>query len=88
MDPTINLIQEREAAAQARFTLLKDKMPEFDDSTIFGAQSGNEMPIADEVKNISTSVKEDLRMLSRLNPADERYDEIKKESSKKPRFYS
>lgn len=80
--PTVNLIQEREAAAQARFTLLKDKMPEFDDSTIFGHQSGNEMPIVDEVKNISTSVKEDLRMLSRLNPNDERYDEIKKRVEK------
>ena len=80
--PTVNLIQEREAAAQARFTLLKDKLPEFDDSTIFGHQSGNEMPIVDEVKNISTSVKEDLRMLSRLNPNDERYDEIKKRVEK------
>jgi len=80
--PTINLIQEREAAAQARFTLLKDKMPEFDDSTIFGAQSGNEMPIVDEIKGISTSVKEDLRMLSRLHPNDERYDEIKKRVQK------
>tara|TARA_R100000951_G_scaffold109067_1_gene105792 strand:- start:2607 stop:4877 length:2271 start_codon:yes stop_codon:yes gene_type:complete len=80
--PTINLIQEREAAAQARFTLLKDKMPEFDDSTIFGAQSGNEMPIVDEIKGVSASVKEDLRMLSRLNPADERYDEIKKRVQK------
>ncbi len=80
--PTINLIQEREAAAQARFTLLKDKMPEFDDSTIFGAQSGNEMPIVDEIKKVSASVKEDLRMLSRLNPADERYDEIKKRVQK------
>ena len=80
--PTINLIKEREAAAQARFTLLKDKMPEFDDSTIFGNLSGNEMPIKDYVMDISKSVKEDLRMLSRLNPNDERYDEIKKRVDK------
>jgi len=80
--PTITLIKEREAAAQARFTLLKDKMPEFDDSTIFGNQSGNEMPIKDYVMDISKSVKEDLRMLSRLNPNDERYDEIKKRVDK------
>ena len=80
--PTINLIKEREANAQARFTLLKDKMPEFDDSTIFGNQSGNEMPIKDYVMDISKSVKEDLRMLSRLNPNDERYDEIKKRVDK------
>jgi len=80
--PTINLIKEREAAAEARFTLLKDKMPEFDDSTIFGNQSGNEMPIKDYVMGISKSVKEDLRTLSRLNINDERYDEVKKRVEK------
>ena len=80
--PTITLIKEREANAQARFTLLKDKMPEFDDSTIFGNQSGNEMPIKDYVMGVSKSVKEDLRMLSRLNINDERYDEVKKRVEK------
>jgi len=80
--PTVNLIQEREAAAQARFTLLKDKLPEFDDSTIFGHQSGNEMPIVAEIESISKTTKEDMRMLSRLNPNDERYDEIKKRIEK------
>jgi len=76
--PTLDLIKKREAAAMARFTLLKNRMPEFDDTTIFGDQSGNPMPIADEIKNISSTTKEDLRQLSRLNPMDERYDEIKK----------
>ena len=80
--PTITLIQEREAAAQNRFTLLKDKLPEFDDSTIFGHQSGNPMPIVDEIKRISQATKEDMRMLSRLNVNDERYDEIKKRIEK------
>jgi peptidoglycan hydrolase-like protein with peptidoglycan-binding domain len=80
--PTVNLIQEREAAAQARFTLLKDKLPEFDDSKIFGMQSGNEMPIVAEIERISKTTKEDMRMLSRLNPNDERYDEIKKRIDK------
>ena len=80
--PTVNLIQEREAAAQARFTLLKDKLPEFDDSKIFGMQSGNEMPIVAEIESISKTTKEDMRMLSRLNPNDERYDEIKKRIEK------
>ena len=75
--PTIDLIQKREAAAMARFTLLKNRMPEFDDTTIFGDQSDNPMPIADEIKNISNQNKEDLRMLSRLSPNDERYEEIK-----------
>tara|TARA_X000001388_G_scaffold77494_2_gene78574 strand:- start:2595 stop:5069 length:2475 start_codon:yes stop_codon:yes gene_type:complete len=80
--PTVNLIQEREAAAQARFTLLKDKLPEFDDTKIFGMQSGNEMPIVAEIESISKTTKEDMRMLSRLNPNDERYDEIKKRIDK------
>ena len=80
--PTITLIKEREAAASARFTLLKEKMPEFDESTIFGDQSGSPMPIVDEVKNISSTVKDDLRMLSRLNPNDDRYDEIRKRVEK------
>ena len=80
--PTVNLIQEREAAAQARFTLLKDKLPEFDDTKIFGMQSGNEMPIVAEIESISKTTKEDMRMLSRLNPNDERYDEIKKRIEK------
>tara|TARA_R110002020_G_scaffold470661_1_gene696722 strand:+ start:600 stop:3044 length:2445 start_codon:yes stop_codon:yes gene_type:complete len=76
--PTLDLIQKREAAAMARFTLLKSRMPEFDDTTIFGDQTDSPMPIADEIKNISNTTKEDLRQLSRLNPMDERYDEIKK----------
>jgi len=80
--PTVNLIQQREADAQARFTLLKDKLPEFDDSKIFGMQSGNEMPIVAEIESISKTTKEDMRMLSRLNPNDERYDEIKKRIEK------
>ena len=80
--PTVNLIQEREADAQARFTLLKDKLPEFDDTKIFGMQSGNEMPIVAEIESISKTTKEDMRMLSRLNPNDERYDEIKKRIEK------
>tara|TARA_R100000951_G_scaffold23236_1_gene19396 strand:- start:2554 stop:4560 length:2007 start_codon:yes stop_codon:yes gene_type:complete len=80
--PTINLIQEREAEAQNRFTLLKDKLPEFDDSTIFGHQSGNPMPIVEEIKNISKITREDMRMLSRLNVNDERYDEIRKRIEK------
>ncbi len=80
--PTLDLIKKREAAAMARFTLLKNRMPEFDDTTIFGDQTGNPMPIADEIKTISSTTKEDLRQLSRLNPMDERYDEIKKRVEK------
>ena len=80
--PTLDLIKKREAAAMARFTLLKSRMPEFDDSVIFGDQTGNPMPIADEIKTISTDTREDLRQLSRLNPMDKRYEEIKKRVEK------
>ena len=62
--------------------MLKDKLPEFDDSTIFGHQSGNPMPIVEEIKNISKTTREDMRMLSRLNVNDERYDEIRKRIEK------
>ena len=77
--PTVNLIQQREADAQARFTLLKDKLPEFDDTKIFGEGGVDKtpMPIVAEIESISKTTKEDMRMLSRLNPNDERYDEIK-----------
>ena len=80
--PTLDLIQKREAAAMARFTLLKNRMPEFDDTIIFGDQTDSPMPIADEIKNISSTTKEDLRQLSRLNPMDERYEETKKRVEK------
>ena len=80
--PTIKLIQEREADALARYTLLKQGLEEFDDSTIFGQADGSEMPIVDEIKNLANMTKEDMRELSRLNPADERYDVLAKKIQK------
>jgi len=80
--PTINLIQEREADALARYTLLKNQLEDFDDSTIFGQADGTEMPIVDEIKNLANMTKEDMRELSRLNPADDRYDELAKKIQK------
>ena len=80
--PTINLIQEREADALARYTLLKNQLEDFDDSTIFGQADGSEMPIVDEIKNLANMTKEDMRELSRLNPADDRYDELAKKIQK------
>ena len=76
--PAINLYKEREEAANIAFQIYQKTMPEFDDSIIFGKQSGVEIPIVDEIKNISTTVKEDLRLLSRLNINDPRYDELRK----------
>jgi len=80
--PTINLIQEREADARARYALLKDQLEEFDDSTIFGQADGTEMPIVDEIRNLANTTKEYMRELSRLNPADDRYDELRKKIQK------
>tara|TARA_A100001515_G_scaffold36759_1_gene28909 strand:+ start:12188 stop:14731 length:2544 start_codon:yes stop_codon:yes gene_type:complete len=80
--PTINLIQEREADALARYTLLKQGLEDFDDSTIFGQADGSEMPIVDEIKSLANMTKEDMRELSRLNPADERYDVLAKKIQK------
>ena len=37
-------------------------MPEFDDSIIFGDQAGNPMPIIDEIKNISSTTKQKLKL--------------------------
>ena len=82
--PTIALWQEREEAANAKFEMLKKQMPEFDDSKIFGEGGPNKipMPVVDEIKNISTSVKADLRELSRMNINDPRYDELRKKAEK------
>ena len=80
--PTINLIKEREADAKARYALLKDQLEEFDDSTIFGQADGTEMPIVDEIRNLANTTKEYMRELSRLNPADDRYDELRKKIKK------
>ena len=82
--PTIALWQEREEAANAKFEMLKKQMPEFDDSKIFGEGGPNKipMPVVDEIKNISTSVKADLRELSRMNINDPRYDELRKKVEK------
>ena len=80
--PTVNLIQEREADALARYTLFKQGLEDFDDSTIFGQADGSEMPIVDEIKSLANMTKEDMRELSRLNPADERYDVLAKKIQK------
>ena len=80
--PTVNLIQEREADALARYTLFKQGLEDFDDSTIFGQADGSEMPIVDEIKSLANMTKEDMRELSRLKPADERYDVLAKKIQK------
>ena len=70
--PTIDLIKKHEAAALARFTLVKNRMPEFDDTTLFGDQRDNTMPIADEIKNSRHQNKKDIRKLAHLRSNEER----------------
>ena len=82
--PTITLYKERKAASNAKYELLKDQMKEFDTSNIFGEEGPNKipMPIVGEIKNISKSVKADMRELSRLNINDPRYDELREKMEK------
>ena len=82
--PTITLYKERIAASNAKYELLKDQMKEFDTSNIFGEEGPNKipMPIVGEIKNISKSVKADMRELSRLNINDPRYDELREKMEK------
>jgi len=82
--PTITLYKERIAASNAKYELLKEQMPEFDTSNIFGEEGPNKvpMPIVGEIKNISKSVKADMRELSRLNINDPRYDELREKMEK------
>lgn len=82
--PTITLYGERIAASNAKYELLKEQMPEFDSSNIFGEEGPNKipMPIIGEIKNISKSVKADMRELSRLNINDPRYDELRNKMEK------
>ena len=82
--PTITLYGERIAASNAKYELLKEQMPEFDSSNIFGEEGPNKiaMPIVGEIKNISKSVKADMRELSRLNINDPRYDELRNKMEK------
>jgi len=82
--PTITLYGERIAASNAKYELLKEQMPEFDSSNIFGEEGPNKipMPIVGEIKNISKSVKADMRELSRLNINDPRYDELRSKMEK------
>ena len=81
-NPAIDMWTKRTAMANAKFEMLKQQIPEFDESIIFGDQTDTPIPIVNEVKNISMSVKEDLRTLSRMNVNDPRYDELRKKVEK------
>ena len=80
--PTINLIKEREAAFKARFAILQETLPDISGSTIFGEDDGSPIPITDDIVSRANQVREDMRFLAALNPADERYADLQKKIEK------
>ena len=80
--PTFKVIALKEMQAVAKFNVLKLAMPEFDDSKIFGELGNSEIDIATEAKNISKTVKEDMRKISRMNVNHPDYDELRKNGPK------
>ena len=76
--PAGTVYRTQKAAADTKFNLLMDSIPEYDDTYIFGEINDTTIPIGDEIKNISNNLKEDYRLISNLNINDPRYDEIKK----------
>jgi hypothetical protein len=76
--PTLKVIAAKEKVYEAKFNTLKSTMKEFDDSKIFGQLNNSEIDIATEAKNISKTVKEDMRKLSRMNINHADYDELRK----------
>ena len=80
--PTVNLIKERQAAFEARFAVLQESLPDISNSVIFGDEKGNPIPITDDIISRSDQVRQDMRQLAALNPADERYRDLQKKIEK------
>ena len=76
--PAFELYKTRKAAADAEFQMRTENMPDYDDTNIFGEINNTTIPLSDEIKNISNSLKEDYRLISNLNPNDPRYEEARK----------
>ena len=76
--PVFELYKTRKAAADAKFQELTKNMPDYDDTNIFGEANGTQIPLADNIKNISNLLKEDYRLISNLNINDPRYEEARK----------
>jgi len=76
--PAFELYKTRKAAADAEFQMRTENMPDYDDTNIFGEINGTTIPLSDEIKNVSNSLKEDYRLISNLNPNDPRYEEARK----------
>lgn len=73
--PAIDLYQTRVQEADERFQELQDQIPTFDDSVVYGEKTGG-VGFESQIMGISNELRSDLRLLSRLNPADPRYNEL------------
>ena len=76
--PVFELYKTRKAASDAEFQERIKNMPDYDDTNIFGEANGTQIPLADNIKNISNLLKEDYRLISNLNINDPRYEETRK----------
>ena len=76
--PAFELYKTRKAAADAEFQERTKNMPDYDDTNIFGEANGTQIPLSDNIKNISNLLKEDYRLISNLNINDPRYEEARK----------
>jgi hypothetical protein len=76
--PTLKVIAAKEKVKEAKFNAMVSTMKTFDDSKIFGQLNNSEIDIATEAKNISKTVKEDMRKLSRMNINHVDYDALRK----------
>jgi len=73
--PAAELYRQREEEANERFAELVEQIPTFDDSTLYGEKTGG-VGFESEIMGASNEIRNDLRLLSRLNPADPRYSEL------------
>ncbi len=80
--PAIDLYQTRVQEADERFQELQDQIPTFDDSVVYGEKTGG-VGFEDQITGVSNEIRNDMRLLSRLNPNDPRYNELSKKIRQK-----
>jgi len=81
--PAIDLYQTRVQEADERFQELQDQIPTFDDSVVYGEKTENGVGFEDQITGVSNEIRNDMRLLSRLNPNDPRYNELSKKIRQK-----
>ena len=80
--PAAELYRQREEEANERFAELVEQIPTFDDSTLYGEKTGG-VGFEDQITGVSNEIRNDMRLLSRLNPNDPRYNELSKKIRQK-----